>query len=545
MRERLDEVRGVFRDAFANPALRRLVSAYALFFGAELVVWLALLVYAYAHGGASGASLMALIQLVPCAVFAPLLGALADRHRPGRVLVVGYGLQAVTMAALAFAMAAGAPTWVPYALAPLSCLAITSSRPAQAALVPAVVRTPVELTAANVLTGWSEGASGAVGPALAGVLLAVSGPALAIAASALMTSAAALLVLRSPGPKPPPPTSSVVAQLSTNLRAARSDPSTRVLLTLHAYYYALMGTTDLLAVILAVTVLGLGSGGAGYLNAAMGVGVIAAGPVTAFIVGRPRLGVTMMTGLVGSALALGLIGVHPMVVAAFVLLGLTGLAGSVFDVTARTLLQRTVASDALAGVFSVLESLMNVGLAVGVVIVRLALWAGGPRAALIVPAAVGLVLAAAMSASHPPHRRVGHRAAGADLPAALDPDLRRPGRSVDGGTGPAAGGHAGRRRDGDHARGGSRRPLLRRAADGRVSVTRQGRLLAELERGQGFGEIALVHNVPRTATVASEGDALLYALDKEDFVLAVAHHPAMADEAEAVASRHLRAQRDP
>src|ERR1700680_1641992 len=110
MGERLGGVRTIFLGAFTNRPLRQLEFGYSIFFGAELVVWLALLVYAYGYGGPASASIMALVQLVPCALVAPFLGAMADRRRPGRVLFVSYLLQAISMAGVAGSIASGAPT---------------------------------------------------------------------------------------------------------------------------------------------------------------------------------------------------------------------------------------------------------------------------------------------------------------------------------------------------------------------------------------------------------------------------------------------------
>ena len=85
------------------------------------------------------------------------------------------------MAAVAAAIALDAPPWLIFVLAPVMNLALSVPRPAQAALLPGVVRTPLELTAANVVSSWMENASVLLAPALTGVLLGVGGPALAAA----------------------------------------------------------------------------------------------------------------------------------------------------------------------------------------------------------------------------------------------------------------------------------------------------------------------------------------------------------------------------
>jgi MFS family permease len=532
-------VRSVFARALRNHPLRRLEIGYALFFGAEGVVWLALLVYAYRHGGAGSASVMAIVQLVPCALAAPFIGALADHRRPGRVLFVSYILQAVAMAVVGGVIAAGAPVWTTFVLAPVICLAITASRPAHAALLPSVVRTPEELTAANVLTGWGEGAGGAVAPALAGVLLAVSGPALALASTAVMTLVAACLVAGISGPAPLPSSRRVTSQLSANLRTASSDPSTRVLLILHSYYFALVGAVDLLCIILAISVLRLGAGGAGYLNAALGVGVVIAGSVTALLVARPKLSGAMMSGLLVVATALVILGVRPSVAGAFLLIAAIGLGGSVFDVTSRTLLQRAVPSDAVAGVFSLLESIMNAGLAVGVLVVRFAVLAGGYRMALFAPGALGVVLGLVMWRRTRAIDEAGDvRQVEIQLLRSIPIFHSLPAPSIEGLA------HRLERLAVDPGtvivREGDPGDRYFAVADGNVAVTLRGRPLAVLGRGDGFGEIALLHAITRTATVTAQTPTLLYALDKESFVLTVTGHPAVEAAARTVASRHMR-----
>jgi len=524
--------------------LRRVELSYGLFTGAEWAVWISLLVFAYEHGGASASSLIAITQLVPSALLGPLIGAFVDRRRPGRILVVGYLVQGATMAGVAVSIATGAPRWVVFVLAPLINLGIAATRPAQAALVPSIVRTAEELTASNVMAGWVEQASRLVVPAVAGLLLAIDGPALSIGATAGMTLVAALLVLRVPGPAAGPSDVGLGTKLRANLSAARRDRTTRLLLSLTVFYQSFVGALDLLCVILAVSVLHLGQGGAGYLNAVMAAGGLAAGAITAMVVGRPRLVGFLVGGIVSATIALALVAARPTVALSFVLLALVGLSGAVFDVTGLTLLQRAAPSDALAGIFSVRESLMDVGLMLGFLVVQGSVAAGGYRTALVAPAVLTVIGVAMLWR---PLSAIDHAV---DVPQ-VEIQLLRSIRIFAALPAPVLEGVARRLvpvtvaagtvvvRQGDP---GDRYYVI---GDGILTVRRDGVLVATLGRGDGFGEVALVHSVPRLATVNAQTDCLLYALDKEPFVLLLTGHPVAAQEAEAITTRHIGHHHDP
>jgi len=64
-------------------------------------------------------------------------------------------------------------------------------------------------------------------------------------------------------------------------------------------------------------------------------------------------------------------------------------------------------------------------------------------------------------------------------------------------------------------------------------------LIARLKRGDGFGEIALLEEVPRTATVVAVTRAQLYTLEKGPFVFAVTGHPAAERAAGELMTRRL------
>jgi MFS family permease len=316
------------------------------------------------------------------------------------------------------------------------------------------------------------------------------------------------------------------------------NPQIRVLLALHTFYFVLIGALDLLCVILAVDYLHMGPGGPGFLNAALGGGALLAGFVTAFLVGRRHLANTLTVTLSIAVVALALIGAIRSVAPAILLIGAVGLAGAVFDVTGRTLLQRSAPSDAIAGSFSILEALMDFGLALGAVLVRVAIAIGGLKAALFAPAVVALLLIAGL------WRRIRKVDASATVPqveiqllrsisifAALPaPSLEGIARDLEALTvsqGTVV------------IKEGERGDCYYAIAEGELAVSRESQFLQMVSRGDGFGEIALIRDVPRQATVTAATDASLYTLDRELFVQAVTGHATAISAVERVISRHL------
>jgi MFS family permease len=563
---RFRAVLSVFRAAFENPVLRRVGIAYALFGAAEFGTWITLLVFAFGHGGPSASLLMVAVQLIPCVAVGPFLGAIADRRRPSRVLCLGYGLQAVSLGSVAAVIGLGAPTVVVFALAPLTAISFTVTRPSQAALLPSIVRTPSELTAANVMTGWTDGAAALIGPAIVGIILTWRGPSPAVAAMAAMTLISGILVAgvagsaaaissdvdsengqngEKVGPSTHGPLSGIRRALASigagtraNLVATVRNPQIRVLLTLHTFYFVLIGAIDLLCVVLAVDYLHMGPGGPGFLNAALGGGALIAGFVTAFLVGRRHLANTLTVALSVAVAALALIGALPRVVPAILLIGIVGVAGSTFDVTGRTLLQRSAPSDAIAGLFSILEALMDFGLVLGAVLVRVALAFGGLKAAVVAPAGVAVLLITGL------WRQLRNIDASATVPQ-VEIQLLRSISIFAALPAPALEGVA---RDLEPLSvppgtvvitEGERGDCYYAVAHGDLAISRHGQLVQVVSRGDGFGEIALIRDVPRQATVTATTDASLYTLRKEAFIQAVTGHARAISAVGTIISRHL------
>lgn len=529
----------VLRFAFGNPDLRRIGLAYAGFNAAEWGVWIALLVYAYDHGGAPAAALAAVVQLIPSGLFAPFAARLADLGRPARVLTGGYLAQAATMSLTALALFAGAPVAVVFVLAGLAASATTITRPAHAVLVPALVRGLDELTSVNVVLGWIESVSLLAAPAATGVLLAVSVPGTVFAVMAALALAAAALVARVPAPAAVEVSGESGGAASwealAGLRAVRDDPQARLLVGVLGVQFALIGALDVLFVVLAIDVLGLGGSGAGYLGAAFGAGGVIGIAVTVRLVGRARLAPALIAASLTWSGALLALGLWHAPIAALGLLAIAGAGRAVLDIATRTLLQRSAPTEVLAGVFGVLETLDAVALAAGAILAPLLVSLLGPGAA-VAGLAVLLPLALAVIAS-----RLRTVDAHADVPvieisllrshrlfAALQaPVLERLARDLT-----AVDLRPGERiiREGQV---GERYYVV---ADGHLEVSRATVPIATVGRGDGVGEISLLARVPCTASVTALTEAQLYAIEPQPFIEAVTGHPLSA----AVAQRLVR-----
>ncbi len=518
--------------------ITRLVVAYAAFVLAEYSTWIAVTVLAFERGGATEAGLVALAQLVPAAILAPFLARWVERGS-AHLRAVGHLAQAL---GLGIAAAAAAAHLVPlaYAGAVLTSVAVVTTRPAQASMLPAVADTPEQLTAANVALGWAENLSIALAGLLAGGLLAVSDPELTLAVGSALMLGAALLVL--PLGREQAARRSAAAehrgQQDEDAGSLLQNGAAVLLLCMLAVQWMVVGALDVLFVVLAVDTMHAGEAWVGYLQAAFGAGALLASGFAALLVGR-RLGVPMLLAVVLQAAALLLIVPTGEVVLAALLLAGMGSGRGILDVAGRTLLQRSVPPHLLGRAFGALEGLTMGGRAVGSVLVP-ALVALGHSDAALTGVAVVLLLTAVVAAR--PLLTVDSRATVPVVEIALLRSLR-----LFTGLGPPA-------------LEGLARALERRDVEqgavlitegeigdsyyvigrGRFAVTRAGRDLGHRERGDGVGEIALLRDIPRTATVTAATPGTVYVLPREPFLATVTGHDRTRDTADLIVEQRLR-----
>ncbi|TMC27988.1 MAG: MFS transporter [Chloroflexi bacterium] len=348
-----------------DPRLRRIGAAFAAFNVAEWATWIAMLVYAYDHAGVLGSGVVAVVQLVPAAFFAPFASTLADRYTRERVLVASYVAQALAMGATAAAIAADAPLLPVYALAAVAATTVTITRPAQNGIVPSLATTPPQLTAANGALGAIENAGILVAPLIAGALLEIGGAALVYAAMALAVAAGGAVVATLRVAHVPRPGVRARLDPRTAFRSLAQDRGAASLVALLAAESVQIGAMDVLFVALALDVLRTGDAGVGILNAAMGLGGVIGAVAAARALGGRRLvrGVALGAVVWGGGIAAIALLRDAWTVAAMI--ALAGIGRSLADVAARTLLQRVARVDVLSGVFGVLEGLSMAALAIG------------------------------------------------------------------------------------------------------------------------------------------------------------------------------------
>ena len=541
LRRRLGESFRAFSAVFSNDDLRRLELAWS---GSIIGQWgyeIALAVFAYRAGGATAVGLVALVRLLPAAVVAPFAALLGDRFDRKRIMVAADLARACAMAGAAAAVFGGAPAATVYALAVIAAVTGTAFQPAQSALLPVLARSAEELTAANATSTTLESVGFFVGPALGGLLLAVTsvGAVFTVTAAMFLWSA---LVLRRIGADsrggPGVDAESILREALAGFRAIAAERRLRLLVGLYGAQTLAAGILRVLLVVTALQILNLGPSGVGFLNSAVGVGALAGMLVVLALIGTSRLSEVFRVGILLWGVPLVLLGIWPSVTTALVLLGILGVGNTLVDVAGLTLLQRAAPDDVRARVFGVLESIFLGTIGIGAILAPLLTTALGARGALI---AAGGGLSVLVLVLWRPLTAIDALAAVpeselallrgipifAPLPLVTLEQLASRLSPVR----VAAGDNVFHRGD-----PGDRFYVI---GEGEVAVAVDGRPPVTLGRGAYFGEIALLRDVPRTATVTARTKVELYALERDVFIAAVTGHAQSAEAADAVIASRL------
>lgn len=548
MREQLRVVLTVARDG----TLARIQIAYLGFNMAEYATWIAILVYAYGLGGSSTAALVAMIQLVPSGIVAPFAAYAGDRYPRDRVLVAGYVWQGLSLGATAVALFLEASAAVTIAVATFAAVSFTITRPIMAVILPSITHSPGDLTAANAVTGLVENVAKFLGPLVCGLLLASADAGTVFALFGVLSLGSGLLVSRLPVTleRAVPDESGGVRAILTGsfggFGVLARERAVLLLVALISLATVVIGALDILFVAAAIDLLGAGEEWAGYLNAAFGLGGVLGAFATVLLVGRRRMTPSLGVNSVLFGLPIAVVGAIPATATAPLLFGASGAGYGVFTVAGQTLLQRIAPEAVLARVFGVVESLGMFALATGSLAAGVLIAALGVGGALVIG---GMLVPATLVLCWFQLRALDRDARPIDTEAlgllralpifaplsalTMDrilADLTR--LEV-----PA--GHV-LIHEGDV---GDRFYVL---AEGRVEIVRGGVVLGEQGQGDHFGEIALLRDVPRTATVRARTPVRVIAIERGQFLEAVTGHSQSRAQAEAVAEAlsFADAQRD-
>jgi MFS family permease len=524
---------------FANPRVRNVQLASM---GSTLGTWayaVALPVYAYHAGGARAVGLLFFARFVLAAVAAPWFGVVADRWSRQRLMLTSDLVRLAIFAAMTAVAVADGSAYIVYVLAVTSTIVSGAFGPAEAALLPSLVDTPDELTAANVVGNTTSSVGMFLGPAIGGVLLALSGPAAVFALNGALFIWSAAFILMVPRDKPPERTERprFWPELTEGFRAVVRRPALRVVVGLSTAATFVEGMTEVLLVVLALRLLHTGNGGVGWLNTALGIGSLLGAGVVAAMASRRRLAGGFALGLLAGGAALAVTAAVSSLAPALLLLGAVGAASVLVEVNGTTLLQRSADNEVMGRVFAVLESLVLASLALGSLAAPAVVSWLGPRGAIV---AAGIVLPVLVLPFWPSLRRVDAEAIIAVEPLELlrrieifaelpEPVLERLARTATAVSTAANQVVVAIGEVGNH---------FYVIATGRAAVETEDGKTRELGPGDFFGEIALLRDVPRTATVRSIEPLRLYAIGRDDFLAAVTgHDPTMAVAETIVTSR--------
>jgi len=549
--EKLADSGRSLREVFRNPGLRRVQLAFAGSIIGDWAYATAFAVYAYHHGGPKAVGIVVTLRYILRALAAPFTSMLGDRY-PRRLVMIGSDLTtAALMAAAAALIATDSSRYAVFVLAVLASVAVSPFRSAQASYLPHLANSAEELAAANVAASTIESVGFLGGPALAGVLLAFTSISTVIFFNAATFVWSALLVLgiRRSMVRPPehaseptadtPDESSAgfLAEASAGFRVILGSRNLRTLVGLFAAQCVVAGASAVFSVSVALGLLGLSNAGLGYLNATLGIGGIVSGFVALVLVQRGRLARDFGVGVLLWSAPLLLVALWPTVTAAVIMMVLLGAGNSIVDINGFTIIQRIAPDETMSRVFGALESALIGGMAVGALLMPLLISTAGVRWALaVVGGAVASIVLFSPRALHridtvalaPPGLELLRSVSLlSSLPEPILDRLARALIRVELAEGDIV------MREGDH---GDRFYVVE---SGSVTVSKEGRFVASLGPGDFVGEIALLRDVPRTATVTATAPTVLQALDRQHFLPAVTGQDEFTDAADTAITARL------
>jgi MFS family permease len=542
---RVDPALTALRTALAEDALRRLIVSWFAVNAGQSALLVTILVIAYNEGGPVAVGFFSLARYLTPAIVAPFVGVPAARWPTESVLRWTNTTRTLAVVVMIGLVTTNAPVWLLALAVAVEAGAGAFSRPLQMSLLPAVAQTPEQLVAANVTSGAAEGLGTFIGPALTGILLVVSGPIAALSAVVAIYAIGVASIARLHIPQVgrrgrAEDGAAALAALSIGVRTILSTPDIRLVISGLGMQTFVRGLLNVLTVVAAIELLGMGEPGVGTLNAAMGLGGLAGAIAAISLAGRRRLGGPFALALAGWGAPIAIMGFIANAPVAIACMAAVGISNAVLDVAGFTLLQRLSPNVARVAVFGVMDSAANAGPAIGGLVAPVLIGSLGIQGALIVS---GTILPAVAVLAAPSLRRVGEAS-----PEAVRREELLRGQPLFAPLSLATVEHLASSLVPISAQAGSW--LMREGESGdeylliesgEAEVSRFGEIISTLRPGDGVGEIALLRAVPRTASVRAVTGVGALSLDCGSFLEAVTGQPASYDTAESIARGRLAA----
>jgi len=488
---------------------------------------IALGVYGFEAHGVVGAGLVALVRLLPGAISSPFAGLVADSYPRRTVLLGSAVLMTAILAGAAVAAGLDAPTGVVFVFPALFAVASSGYAPAEAAMFPLLARTPQELSASNVNHSAMENAGFIAAAISTGVLLTATSPGTVFAVAAAVTALTVVLIAfvrRDQRPEyEDEELAGVARELSRGARALIFHPALRLSSLTLILLLLFEGFADVILISLALELLHLEEGAVGFLNASWGIGALVGGAALALMLDRGHLVAAIAGGSILLGAATMLPGFVPEEWTSYLAWFGIGIGFTFVEVAGKTLMYRLASDETMGRVISALEAGRLLAMALGSLgAIILVEWLH-PDGALIVLGALMPVFVVVCWArlrayevgapvDEGPYHLLRDNSIFAPLPIAtverLSHDLEA--FEFDAGHEVIV--------QGDH---GDRFFLIE---SGQVEVFENGDFRRNEGPGESFGEIALLHDVPRTATVRTTEPTRLLALEREQFLTAVTGH---------------------
>jgi MFS family permease len=290
------------------------------------------------------------------------------------------------------------------------------------------------------------------------------------------------------------------------------------------------GALTVFTVVVALDLLRIGEPGVGTLTAAVGAGAVIGSLAASLLVGSSRLARWFGIGIALWGLPIALIPLFPREATALILLACVGFGNALVDVGLFTLMARLAPDAVLARLFGLQESLVSLTVGLGAVFASLLIdLTSVPVAMVAVGALCPILVVATWRRLARPDRNVGELDKEITLlhgipmlqPLPL-PAIEQLARGLEPVHIPAGQAVF---RQGDPA---DRFYVIE---TGTANVIGDGHLVTTLGSGEGFGEIALLRRVRRTATVRAATDLELQALTCDRFLPVVTGYPPSSREA--------------